>query len=111
MKNFHARIFLALLFAIALNAGVFILKSTKPSPPISCSFKLRGKDQNPDAFYLCTTGGAVSYGFIYDPHAADDWLFRTAEGSLGKLNQSQICPAEKTGGEQSMVLPLGRQNK
>jgi len=62
------------------------------------TFKLRGKADNPDAFYLSATGKMVSYGFIYDPHAADDWMFRTAGGSLGKLSRGQGVLMDDAGG-------------
>ncbi len=54
------------------------------------TFKLRGKADNPDTFYLCATGKVVSYGFIYDPHAADDWMFKTAGGSLEQIKSNPI---------------------
>jgi hypothetical protein len=99
MANVHARIFLALLFGIFLTATIFILRVLEQPEQTSGSFKLRGKDNNPDAFYLCATGDAVSFGFIYDPHAADDWMFRTAGGSLAKLSQGQISSVERSDGK------------
>jgi hypothetical protein len=87
MANIHARIFLALFFGIFLTAAIFILSVPEQPEQTSGSFKLRGKDNNPDAFYLIATKEKVSFGFIYDPHAADDWMFRTAGGSLEKLSQ------------------------
>jgi hypothetical protein len=84
MASIHRRTLVVLLSGVLLAAAIVISNVFKQSVPASGAFKLRGKDKNPDAFYLCATGETVSYGFIYDPHAADDWMFRTAGGSLGR---------------------------
>ncbi len=47
--------------------------------PLASHFK---PDNNPDKFYLWTTGNTYSFTYTYDPHAADLWMFRTAEGHL-----------------------------
>jgi hypothetical protein len=89
MTSFHWRTFLALLSGIFLAAIIILPFTTTRAGQSSATFKLKGKANNPDAFYLYATGGTISYGFIYDPHAADDWMFRTAEGSMGQFRQSQ----------------------
>jgi hypothetical protein len=90
MASRHRRALLALLLSgIAVAAAIIVPMISGQSVQTFGTFKLRGKEDNPDAFYLCATGGVVSYGFIYDPHAADDWMFRTAGGSLGRLNRSK----------------------
>jgi hypothetical protein len=99
MTSFHCRVLFSLLAGIFLAAAIILLFATAQPVQSFALFKLRGKDNNPDAFYLCATGEMISYGFIYDPHAADDWTFRTAEGSLGKLGQSRIIFAEKANGK------------
>ena len=70
-------------------AIVFPMVSGQPVKPVGI-LKLRGKEDNPDAFYLCAIGKTVSYGFIYDPHAADDWMFKTAGGSLEQIRSNPI---------------------
>jgi hypothetical protein len=99
MARIHQRTFLALLTGVPLAAAVVFSMVSGQSVQTFGTFKLRGKADNPDAFYLCATGGAVSHGFIYDPHAADDWMFRTAGGTLLKLSQSQISSVETSGGK------------
>jgi len=42
----------------------------------------RANDDNPNKFYLFATGKEFSMSYTYDPHAADLWMFRTAEGHL-----------------------------
>ena len=34
-------------------------------------------NNNPDKFHLVATNSAYDYSFIYDPLAADEWLFHT----------------------------------
>ncbi|HTV62293.1 MAG TPA: hypothetical protein VMH30_06960 [Verrucomicrobiae bacterium] len=46
-------------------------------------------DSNPQKFYLWATGGEFSYNFTYDPHRADAWMFRTAEGKLNGNRQAE----------------------
>jgi hypothetical protein len=45
-------------------------------------------DVNPNRFYLYATGKEFSVRYTYDPHAADLWMFRTAEGHL-VVNESE----------------------
>ena len=37
---------------------------------------------NPQKFYLCSTGSSFSYTFTCDPRAADLWLFRSGGGTM-----------------------------
>ena len=39
--------------------------------------RMEEPDDNPDKFHLWTTNSSYGCSFIYDPHAADAWLFRT----------------------------------
>jgi hypothetical protein len=95
MASFRWQTLLVRLSCVSLAAAVIfsltVDRSVQPSPV----FQLSGKDDNPDAFYLWVTGRAISYGFIYDPHAADDWMFRTAEGSMGQMSQSRSSLSDK----------------
>ncbi len=50
-------------------------------------------DNNPDKFYLWTTGNTYSFTYTYDPHAADLWMFRTAEGHLLPTSNQIEIPA------------------
>jgi hypothetical protein len=75
VARFRCRTSLALLAVFALPA-VSVLTSRLP-PEMSTSGIA---NNNPDKFYLSVTGQAYSYCFTYDPHAADAWMFRTAEG-------------------------------
>ena len=89
MASIHRKTFFLLLSGVVWVAAIIFPMISGQSVQPTSAFKLQGKEENPDAFYLCATGGAVAYGFIYDPHAADDWMFRTAGGSLGSSSQSQ----------------------
>jgi hypothetical protein len=90
MTSFHRRTLFALPSGIFLAAVIILSHVTTNSPQPVTFFKLKGKDRNPDAFYLCASGGVFSCGFIYDPHASDDWMFKTAEGSMEQLDRKMI---------------------
>lgn len=49
---------------------------------------MNSSESNPDKFYLWTTGRGYSFRFTYNPHAADAWMFRTAEGHLQNTNKA-----------------------
>jgi len=67
---------------ILLPAAVLLMARLHPD-----TARLKTADYNPDKFYLCgTTGTGYSYCFTYDPHEADAWMFRTAEGNFGGNN-------------------------
>jgi hypothetical protein len=44
--------------------------------------RTRVENDNPNRFYRYATGKEFSIRYTYDPHAADLWMFRTAEGHL-----------------------------
>jgi hypothetical protein len=46
----------------------------------------RMENDNPNKFYLYATGKEFLVRYTYDPHAADLWIFRTAEGHLSGGN-------------------------
>jgi hypothetical protein len=74
----------ALLAAtIALWAGVELGARLHMSTPTS-----KVNDVNPNRFYLYATGKEFLVRYTYDPHAADLWMFQTAEGHL-MVNESK----------------------
>ena len=62
---------------ISLPVGVGLLSRRHIGTP-----GLRTVDNNPNKFYLNANGKEFSVRYTYDPHAADLWMFRTAEGHL-----------------------------
>lgn len=70
-----------LLAGISLPAAIILI-----SRCFSTTSELSSSDNNPDKFYLWTTGKGYSYRFVYNPHAADAWMFKTAEGHLQNTN-------------------------
>jgi hypothetical protein len=86
MTSFRWQRSLVLLPAISLVTAIILFLMSRRFVQSSATFELKAVDNNPDGFYLCATGRVFSYNFTYDPHAADDWMFRTAEGSMGQLN-------------------------
>ena len=71
-----------LLAGVSLPAaGILISRCFSAKPELNSS------DNNPDKFYLWTTGRGYSYRFTYNPHAADAWMFKTAEGHLESSNE------------------------
>ena len=44
---------------------------------LTSQIRLEEPDNNPDQFRLWATNSSYCYTFTHDPHAADDWLFRT----------------------------------
>jgi hypothetical protein len=80
------------LLLVILLPAVAMLLSRRPSVT-SGSVTL---DSNPDKFYLSATGKVFSYCFTYDPHAADAWMFRTAEGHLKSSNNGAGIELEPT---------------
>src|SRR5260221_14033800 len=40
------------------------------------------ENNNPQKFYLWSTGSSFSYTFTCDPRAADGWLFRSGGGTM-----------------------------
>ncbi len=43
---------------------------------------MRQVDNNPQKFYLWSTGSSFSYTFTCDPRAADAWLFKSGGGTM-----------------------------
>ena len=80
--NSRWRRLLELVVLISISAAV-ILVWRWPLPDTAMS----ATDNNPDKFYLWSTGKVFAYTFTYNPHAADAWMFRTAEGHLQNTNQ------------------------
>ena len=81
VRKIRWRRWLILPVVISLAAGVAVLSRHVPTSP-----ELNPQDNNPDKFYLWTTGKGYSFRFTYNPHAADAWMFRTAEGHLESSN-------------------------
>ena len=82
MVNIRWQTSLVLLVVISLPVIVIFMSQRLPT-----ATELGPTDNNPDKFYMwCTTDKVVSVAFTYDPHAADAWMFRTAEGHLGSSN-------------------------
>lgn len=50
---------------------------------------VKAADMNPNKFYLHESGKGYSIRYTYDPHAADLWMFRTAEGHLMINNEGK----------------------
>jgi hypothetical protein len=71
-----------LLAVISLPAAAIVI-----SRSFSTTSELNSSENNPDKFYLWTTGKGYSFRFTYNPHAADAWMFKTAEGHLQNTNQ------------------------
>ena len=63
--------------AIGMIVAVCVVIASRRHAPA-----LREADDNPNKFFLCATGREFSVRYTYDPHAADLWMFRTAEGKL-----------------------------
>jgi hypothetical protein len=70
---------------VMISLPVIVILISRRFPVASA---LQTVDNNPDKFYLYATGKVFSYGFTYDPHEADAWLFRTAEGHLEGSNHT-----------------------
>jgi len=81
VRQIRWRRWLLLLAVISLPAAAFVI-----SRCFSSTSELNSSENNPDKFYLWTTGGGYSYRFTYNPHAADAWMFKTAEGHLENSN-------------------------
>jgi hypothetical protein len=96
MASFRWQTLLILLSGVPLAGAIILSLTTGRSVQTSPIFQLTGRDNNLDAFYLCVTGKAISCDFIYVPHAADDWMFSTAEGSMGQLSQRQSSLTDET---------------
>lgn len=74
---------LLLLAIISLPVVVIVI-----SRCFSTTAELNSSENNPDKFYLWTTGRGYSFRFTYNPHAADAWMFKTAEGHLQDTNST-----------------------
>jgi hypothetical protein len=55
----------------------------------------RKVNENPDKFYLWTTNKSVRHDFVYDPHAADVWLFESGGGNLVQTNAAGVTNGGK----------------
>lgn len=51
---------------------------------------------NPQKFYLWSTGAAFSHTFTYDHRATDIWLFRSAGGTMFNLHFAPITAPPAT---------------
>ena len=71
------RWFALLTLAISLPVGIELASGRHAG-----TTKVKAADDNPNKFYLSRTGKEFSVRYTYDPHAADLWMFRTAEGHL-----------------------------
>ena len=78
LRTGRAVVVVFLLGAVLLLSIGFI---RSVHPPAS------SENNNPDKFYLRSTGSSFTYTFTYDPHAADAWLFR-AGGSTRFSNRA-----------------------
>jgi hypothetical protein len=90
MMSIRCQTYLVLPLVISVaTATMYFQKTRQPVRP-SAAFELKVADTNPDKFYLNATSGLLSYAFTYDPHEADAWMFRTAEGSMVKVSQISL---------------------
>jgi hypothetical protein len=96
MTSIRCQAYLVLLLVISLVAAMMHFQKTRRSIWPSATFELKVADTNPDKFYLNATSGGLSYAFTYDPHEADAWMFRTAEGSMAKVSQISLSGANYT---------------
>ena len=87
MRKVSWRTPLVLLVAISLPAMVILTFRRAALAPES-----ETPDYNPDKFYMSVNGKVISYSFTYDPHEADAWMFRTAEGHLESANHRPDTP-------------------
>jgi hypothetical protein len=74
-RNQHSLLKYAWLVSGLVLAAILPLVLTR----FKSSFHVRERDvgNNPDHFHLWTTNSTYSYTFIYDPLAADIWLFES----------------------------------
>jgi rubredoxin len=68
---------------LPLAAVCFLLLPDNRKCPTGVRMKEVGN--NPDKFYLRATNSAYDCRYIYDPRAADEWLFHT--GGLAVTNR------------------------
>jgi len=92
-----------LLVVISLPAIVIVMSRRFPATP-----ELKTADNNPDKFYMCVSDKVISCSFTYDPHEADAWMFRTADGHLESSNQTPDIPLEPTAIAPSVSASLRR---
>jgi hypothetical protein len=90
MTSIRCKAYLVLLLVISLATATMYFQKIRQSLQPSAAFELKVVDTNPDKFYLNATSGMLSYAFTYDPHEADAWMFRTAEGSMVKVSQISL---------------------
>jgi len=82
VRDIRWRTWLLLLAVISLPPALIAI-----SRCFSNTSETNSSENNPDKFYLWTTGKGYSFRFTYNPHAADAWMFKTAEGKLQNTNQ------------------------
>ena len=70
-----AKCFLFLLFWAVAALAIMNLAAPR-------RMRVEPPNNNPQKFYLWSTGASVSHSFTYDPHAADVWLFRSGGGTM-----------------------------
>jgi hypothetical protein len=68
----------AMLLAVFVFAVARFL-STRDGQPALPRIQV---DNNPQKFYLWSTGSSFAYTFTCDPRAVDVWLFRSAGGTM-----------------------------
>ncbi len=69
--------------AILICAGAWaVFNGLLQSIPVPA----RREDNNPQHFYLSSTGSAYSYTFTCDPRATDGWLFASGGGTMFVLH-------------------------
>jgi hypothetical protein len=101
VRNLYWRTSLGLLVVIALSVVVVVMSRRFPA-----TRDLKTADNNPDRFYMFASGKVISCSFMYDPHEADGWMFRTAEGHLESSNQTPKIPLQPAVVAQSVsILP------
>jgi|SRR5271157_904544 len=88
MADRRRQIFIGLLLVIFPAAAVLHLLILHPATHPPVALESRVLDTNPDKFYLEGKNGMFSYAFTYDPHEADAWMFRTAEGTMVTVDRN-----------------------
>src|SRR5271170_2212122 len=96
MAGIRHQKFIALLLVILPAVAMIYFQMSRSGVRTSETLELRVDDINPDKFYLEATNGMFSYAFTYDPHEADAWMFRTAEGSMAQLNPPSLGATNST---------------
>ena len=54
------------------------------------------ENNNPQDFYLWSTGASFAYTFRYDPRAADKWLLKSGGDARFVMRDLSIAPESRT---------------